>query len=66
MLFWLVAVGGFILLVLVNVLGWFYKLSPNLIKGTSVVIMMAAVWFSLSVRREDSRREQTATVQHPN
>jgi hypothetical protein len=63
MLFWLVAVVGFNLLVLVNALGWFYKLSPNIVKVTSIVIMMATVWLSLSAQREDLRREQAATAQ---
>jgi hypothetical protein len=51
------------LLVLVNALGWFYKLSPNIVKVTSIVIMMATVWLSLSAQREDLRREQAATAQ---
>jgi hypothetical protein len=65
MLFWLVAVVGFILLVLVNAVGWFYKLKPNVVKGASIVIMMAAVWLSLSAKREELRSEQAHTVQHP-
>jgi hypothetical protein len=67
MLFWLVAVGGFILLVLVNAIGWFYKLSPKVVKGASIAITMAAVLLSLSARREnDLRRDQDATVQQSN
>jgi hypothetical protein len=59
-----VAVGGFVLLMLVNAIGWFYKLNPTFVKGASVAIMFAAVWLSLSAKREDLRREQAATAQH--
>lgn len=60
MLFWLTAVGGFVVLASVTGAGFYFRLNQNLVMGTSTVIIMVAVWLSVLATREDLRRERLA------
>jgi hypothetical protein len=60
MLFWLTAIGGFVLLVSIQAMGFYLKLNKNVVSGLSIVIMMAAVWLGIEARREDLKTERLA------
>jgi hypothetical protein len=60
MLFWLIAIGGFVALSLVQAAGFYFRLNTNLTVGVSTVIIMAAVWLSLAAKRADVAREKLA------
>lgn len=57
MLFWLTAIGGFVLLASVAGAGLYFRLNQNLITGTCMVIIMASVWLSLLAKREEIRTQ---------
>jgi hypothetical protein len=60
MLFWLTAVGGFVVLASVLAAGFYYRLHQNLVRSVSTVIIMVAVWLGILAAREDLRREKLA------